>query len=202
MSFGGLATRGAHPAFLRMMSELSTAVAGSSIRFQLPFQWETKGEVVAAAIASGGSPVIEHAISCVHYPQRRSGPAKQCGHCPACIDHQVAMHAAGSTATKDAFLADPRLLPRGADEAAAIRLLEAQAIDLERLESGEDVAGLADHLRITGEDYHGTTLDRWAALHVTYAKQVRAWLADGRGRGFDSVGARLASEQSTPLEAA
>ena len=202
MSLGGLATRGAHPAFFRMMSELATAVAGTSIRYLLPFQWETKGEVVAAAVEQGGLDVIKHAVSCVHYPQRRPGPAKQCGVCPACIDHQVAMHAAGSSVTRETFHVDPRFLPSAADDAAAVRLLEAHAIDLEKLQDREDVAGLADHLSITGEDNSDEAFDRWATLHVTYARQVRSWLQDGRAEGSASPPPRPLAKHNVSLQAA
>ena len=42
----GLSTRGAHPTFLRLMSELSARVTEMSMRFILPFEAKTKAEML------------------------------------------------------------------------------------------------------------------------------------------------------------
>src|SRR6185312_9042233 len=103
MLWGGLATRGAHPRFLRLIGRLVSIVAYRNITYELPFKWWTKGEMVRRAIACGAEASLAWAVSCVHYPLRQPGPRKQCGVCPACLGHVQAMHAAGSTVTAHTF---------------------------------------------------------------------------------------------------
>lgn len=91
----GYSTRGAHPAFLRKLSELVSDALETEITFQLPFFGDTKAELVARLMATPG--VAEWAMasrSCVHTSLRESG-VSHCGECMACIERHQAFVGAG-----------------------------------------------------------------------------------------------------------
>lgn len=91
---GGLATRGAHPTFLRLMSELSTRVTESPIRFKLPFQSSTKAEMLQRLRTPELAMWAQDSRSCVHSSLRQIGKT-HCGRCAACIERRQAFAAAG-----------------------------------------------------------------------------------------------------------
>lgn len=104
MLVGGRTTRGAHPEFLRIMSDLLTKVTERQIRFTLPHQSKTKAELVQCL--KGGDRLRDVAlssVSCVHYPRRISGPAKQCGVCLACLGRRQALICAGISEPPDHY---------------------------------------------------------------------------------------------------
>jgi len=87
---GGFSTKGAHPAFLRMMSELASETLSKPINFVLPFADVTKAEMVARLIKTPGlGEWATTSRSCVHSSWREPGIG-HCGQCPACIErHQT-----------------------------------------------------------------------------------------------------------------
>jgi 7-cyano-7-deazaguanine synthase in queuosine biosynthesis len=89
MLFGGLATRSSHPTFLRDMSTLATAIAGSGIRFHLPFANQTKGEMLRPLRNAHLHEWLQASRSCVHTSWRVAGKS-HCGSCPACIERRQA----------------------------------------------------------------------------------------------------------------
>lgn len=92
---GGFATKGAHPAFLRMMSALVSDTLSTSISFLLPFADRTKAEMVARLART--PKLGEWAAStrsCVHSSWREPGVG-HCGVCPACIERHQTFAAAG-----------------------------------------------------------------------------------------------------------
>lgn len=89
MLFGGLATRGSHPSFLHQMSQLATAIAGSPIRFHLPFANQTKGEMLRPLRTERLQDWLRTSRSCVHTSWRVAGKS-HCGSCPACIERRQA----------------------------------------------------------------------------------------------------------------
>ena len=181
MSLGGLATRGAHPTFLRLMGRLVSTVAGRPIRFALPFKWMTKGEVVRSAVENGGGAALMHTVSCVHYPLRRRGLAKQCGLCPGCLEHQLARHVGGLPPAAFGFACDPLGLPLANAKADPLRLMVGQAYDFRQLR-GEDVRStFHDHLEQTGAITGTDSFERWTGLHVRHAEQVEGWIGSSRG---------------------
>ena len=183
MCWGGLSTRGSHPAFLRLMARIVSAVADRPICFDLPFKWSTKGEVVQRALRSGGTTVLEDAVSCVHYPLRERGPAKQCGLCPGCLGHQLARHVAGLSPLVGLFRTDPRSISLAHKDAVFVRLLRGQAFDLQQLRDGLEASTLHVHLDGSEAITPSDTLRKWIDLHLRYADQVDAWFEPGRDVG-------------------
>ena len=95
MLSSGLSTRGAHPTFLRLMSELVTKVANSQIQFVLPFITKTKGEMLQELkLTDGVATWAQDSRSCVHTSLREKGKT-HCGRCPACIERRQAFLSAG-----------------------------------------------------------------------------------------------------------
>src|SRR5262249_25663156 len=90
----GLATRGAHPYFLALMSNLAMAITESNLRFTLPFASMTKGEMLERLKHHGLGSWARQSRSCIHSSLRLPG-APQCGSCPACIERRQAFRVAG-----------------------------------------------------------------------------------------------------------
>lgn len=89
MLFGGLASRGAHPSFLRKMSALGSALAERAISFALPYIESTKGEKLAKVRGLGLAQWLERSRSCIH-TSLRIPRVTHCGVCPACIERRQA----------------------------------------------------------------------------------------------------------------
>jgi 7-cyano-7-deazaguanine synthase in queuosine biosynthesis len=117
MLVGPRATRACHPAFLHTMSELVSRVAERPIGFDLPFRHATKAEITRALGQDG--PIMTRplgkdgpielaasTVSCVHYPLRIEGGAKQCGTCPGCIGRRQAILAAGLAEDATGYVRD------------------------------------------------------------------------------------------------
>lgn len=96
MLAGGLATRGAHPTFLRLMSRIASDVAERSVVYSLPFSEHTKAEMLAPLQAYGLRKWAELSRSCVH-TSWRVRRTTHCGQCPGCIERRQAFFAAGMT---------------------------------------------------------------------------------------------------------
>jgi hypothetical protein len=95
MLVGGRCSRASHPEFLRRMTALVTHIGERPITLELPFREKTKGELVRSLSEDRLEDVANSTVSCVHFPRRVSGPAKQCGVCGACIERRQAMITAG-----------------------------------------------------------------------------------------------------------
>lgn len=94
MLTGGLATRGAHPTFLKRMGEIASAVAENPVRYSLPFAMLTKAEMLAPLKLHGLESWAQSSQSCVH-TSLRERKAKHCGQCPGCVERRQAFAAAG-----------------------------------------------------------------------------------------------------------
>mgnify|MGYP000210733036 CR=1 FL=1 len=95
MQFGALATRGCHPRFLKCMSQLATHVSNKPFQFNLPLLRATKGEAAFILRRADLAAVAQHTFSCVHFPLRILGTAKQCGLCFGCLGRRQALWVAG-----------------------------------------------------------------------------------------------------------
>jgi 7-cyano-7-deazaguanine synthase in queuosine biosynthesis len=91
---GGLATRGAHPTFLKLMGQLASAVAERPVRYSLPFAALTKAEMLAPLKTRGLGEWAQLSLSCVHTSWRER-KTSHCGQCPGCIERRQAFAAAG-----------------------------------------------------------------------------------------------------------
>lgn len=94
----GLATRGAHPSFLRKLSALVSSVMEREMRFSLPFIENTKGEMLLKLKMHRLERWAELSHSCVHTSPRERGQP-HCGQCPACIERRQAFAVAGISET-------------------------------------------------------------------------------------------------------
>lgn len=94
MLVGGLATRGAHPTFLKLMGRLASAVAQSPVRYSLPFSTQTKAEMLVPLKKYGLEGWAQQSRSCVHTSLREL-KVSHCGQCPGCIERRQAFAAAG-----------------------------------------------------------------------------------------------------------
>jgi 7-cyano-7-deazaguanine synthase in queuosine biosynthesis len=123
---GPMATKSAHPKFLRLMSRLASLVAGDKVEFRLPFFERTKGEVVRSMVEAGLEKLARQTASCVHYPLRHSRQ-KQCGVCPACVSRRQAMAVAGIEEPAEAYKYDFLTSPDKASRIPSKRLLYLKA---------------------------------------------------------------------------
>lgn len=90
----GLGTRGAHPTFLRLMSDLASQVMGSTVRFELVFATKTKAEMISDINEPSLAIWAQQSRSCMHTSLRQTGKT-HCGQCAACIERRQAFAAAG-----------------------------------------------------------------------------------------------------------
>lgn len=93
MLVGGLATRGAHPTFLKRVGKLASAVAENPVHYSLPFSTLTKAEMLAPLKKHGLEAWAQLSRSCVH--TWRESNTTHCGQCPGCIERRQAFAAAG-----------------------------------------------------------------------------------------------------------
>jgi len=145
----GLATRGAHPTFLRLMSELATRVTAKPLQFLLPFADKTKTEMVRPlANVSGMSEWLQDSRSCVHTSLRHRGKT-HCGCCPACIERRQAFACGGIQEDLGCYQADVfRQGPGDADYATYLYLYKREAKKwLER--DARTWRRMSDHLHLT-----------------------------------------------------
>src|SRR5262249_29779920 len=91
---GAMATRNAHPKFLRLMSRLAGLVTDGEVEFRLPFFDKTNGEVTRSLVEARLEELTELTRSCVDHPLRYS-PHTHCGVCPACVFRRQAIAVAG-----------------------------------------------------------------------------------------------------------
>jgi hypothetical protein len=86
---GGMATRGAHPTFLKWMSQLASFVAEQPVRYTLPFAAKTKAEMLLSLQGHGLEDWLQLSHSCVHTSWRERHRS-HCGQCPGCIERRQA----------------------------------------------------------------------------------------------------------------
>lgn len=166
----GLATNGAHPTFLHLMSKLASLVARRPIRFVLPFADLTKAEMLKELSASPELAVWAQASrSCIHTSIRDAGKT-HCGHCPGCIERRQAFKVAGITEDVGVYQMDifsDAIAKEG--EAAYFGLYQLEALDwLSDRDGPRD--RMKNHLRLSGvpeaED------ERIMKLQVKHSREV------------------------------
>jgi hypothetical protein len=172
MLWGGRATRGCHPHFLRLMSSITSAVADRPTTFVLPFKHWTKGEMVCELARLGLGDMLNDAVSCVHYPRRVIGSAKQCGICPACIGSRHAAIVAGLDLSAQRFehdILNPKIDDLPMDLLAHLRQHVLQAADLYELQTdGSRPQILRRHLASSRALTNNDTAEFWAHLLGKY----------------------------------
>jgi 7-cyano-7-deazaguanine synthase in queuosine biosynthesis len=174
MISGGRATRGCHPAFLRSMSEIASLVADRQITFTLPYRAFTKGEVVQVLNQDVLRTLALSTVSCVHFPLREKGTAKQCGLCMGCLGRRQAMEIAGIKEPEGTYKFD---FFRSVDELAAsdperllpLRATLMQVVALEKLsDDGIHPDSFNRFVRGTKVLLPGEPIEAWVALMRRY----------------------------------
>lgn len=90
---GSHSTRTTHPHFLSRLEALLKD-AGFHVKFVNPYQYKTKGEMLAeCADPNAIQKAIPLSVSCSHWHREH----KQCGHCVPCIIRRASVHHAGFT---------------------------------------------------------------------------------------------------------
>lgn len=90
---GSHSTRTTHPHFLSRLESLLKD-AGFHVKFVNPYQFKTKGEMLAeCADQQAIEKAIPLSVSCSHWHRDN----KQCGHCVPCIIRRASVHHAGFT---------------------------------------------------------------------------------------------------------
>lgn len=84
---------GTHPGFTVRLSRFVNSLLGSSISFEHPELFRTKGQVLQDAITSTDNG-WKHTVSCVRDCRNRLG-ASHCGICSGCLMRRVALHTMG-----------------------------------------------------------------------------------------------------------
>lgn len=106
MSVGGRTTKGCHPRFRLLISQLGSAVLGRELVFALPHEFRTKAELVSALRTPNLQALAVKSFSCIHTSPRVSGEPKHCGVCPACIGRRQAFLASGVEDDPDGYRTD------------------------------------------------------------------------------------------------
>lgn len=90
---GSHSTRTTHPYFLNRLEEL-LGDAGFNIKFENPYQFKTKGEMLAECVdQSSIAKAVPLSVSCSHWHRKH----KQCGHCVPCLIRRSSVYHAGFT---------------------------------------------------------------------------------------------------------
>lgn len=145
----GLATRGANPTFLHMMSELSAQMTEGPIRFKLPFDSSTKAEMLQRLRTPELAIWAQESRSCVHASLRQIGKT-HCGRCAACIERRQAFTAAGIEERLDIYQTNVLVEPlKNPDESDYLHLYQLDAAKW--IECSPSVRRrMINHLRLTG----------------------------------------------------
>lgn len=166
----GHATRGGHPVFLNLMSELSAHVTEKSMRFVLPFETKTKAEMLQELKACPGlTRWAQESRSCAHTSLRQAGKT-HCGRCPACIERRQAFASADIDESLDIYQTDALTESLSdQDEADYLRLYRIEAM---KWLEGEESARrrMANHLRLTNVPYECD--ERISELQSRHSREV------------------------------
>ena len=185
MLIGGLATRGAHPTFLKLMGRLATAVAEHPIRYSLPFATWTKSEMLVQLKQHGLESWAQLSESCVHTSLRDS-KAKHCGQCPACIERRQAFAAAKiaekiSDQYKVDLIAGQSIAPNKAD------YLGCYLDDAAAWLSGDAAVRRRLHWHLSGTHVPPDQHAPIAALQYRHAKEVVSTLGHLSAERFEKA---------------
>lgn len=172
----GLSTRGAHPTFLRLMSELSGQVAEKPIRFVLPFESKTKSEMLQdLKTVPGLATWAQASRSCVHTSLRQVGKT-HCGRCPGCVERRQAFAAANIEEKLDIY--QTNLLVQSLideDEADYLHLYQLDA--MKWVEGAASVRRrMSNHLRLTDVPHEQD--EKIIELQLRHAREVLRTFGD------------------------
>lgn len=185
---GWRTTRGTHPHFLRIMSQLASLVAERPIMFNLPFINETKASMAAVLARDRLGELALATVSCILHPLRR-GNTKQCGVCPACVYRRYALQSAaipepGQAYHYDLFGSAAALKAVPAKGQHALQAFLYQVDKLAELDAGETVPRFfRDHLLGTKVVLDKTAMGPFVDLFRRYRHEWLELAARGQTRG-------------------
>jgi 7-cyano-7-deazaguanine synthase in queuosine biosynthesis len=133
-----------HPAFTTQMEDFLNAVLGTSLKFEFPRLWFTKGQTLKEYIDLGDSHEWVTTRSCWQDNRHASieGKRRQCGICAACMLRRLSVHAAGQSESIGTYVWDDLSAPNF--EAGATKGLK----KIEKVQREYAIAGTLhlDHL--------------------------------------------------------
>ena len=136
--------RGTHPCFTARLGSFVNHLLGTSIEFEHPQLFHTKGEMLQMA-----NPLVRDTLletrSCVRGPRDRLGPS-HCGLCSGCLYRRVALHSIGQQDESYVWsdLSGGTLSECGADNAPRSPTANDEDIAMHAIHSLESLARLAD----------------------------------------------------------
>ncbi len=185
MMLGAMAARGCHPGFLNAMGKLVSHVSGRVINFRLPMLRVTKAEAAQQMQRAGIADVARSTMSCIHWPLRNKGAAKQCGICFGCLGRRQALLTAGLPDPADAYEVDlfephsPELY-RGS-KLLPLKACLKQIVDLRHLcETGIAPPGFFQHLANAEVTSAGMNAEEVIELHRRYAMEWQPLIANAK----------------------
>jgi hypothetical protein len=97
---------GTHPRFTRKLATFLRVVLGTTLRFEHPRLWSTKGETLHKSSALGGAEGWARTVSCARNERnlRLGRGAVHCGVCAACLLRRQSLLAAGLDERRDSYL--------------------------------------------------------------------------------------------------
>ncbi len=185
---GSQATRGTHPKFLNLMSQLLERVLGRRIHVTLPYVESTKGEVVKHLTDEALQKVALQTVSCAHFPVRleKGEQCRSCGVCPACIFRRVALNTAGIHEDRSRYqhdLLDSRTSQLGPKKLRYLFAYLRQVDSLSELGEGHLPQMIARHLRNTGLVQLGGPLPSYTELYQRYRSEWYGFIDTARANG-------------------
>lgn len=189
MCLGSMMTRGCQPSFLNAAGALLTRVADRPIEFRLPLLRCTKAESVRALAEFGLDRVATSSFSCVHFPLRNVGSAKQCGVCFACLGRRQALLTAGICEPKGLYEIDLfDAYDSEVDASAKLHPMKAclnQVADLVRIRTdGAISTGLRLQIEDSGALACGMTVKDVVDLHRRYAMEWMTLVGQAQALGL------------------
>jgi hypothetical protein len=143
--------------------------------------------MVRRFVELGLGDLVSDTVSCVHYPLRISGKAKQCGLCPGCLGSRQAVLAAGMMGETGIFehdILDPRIRELQPDQLAHLRQQLLQMGDLHELAvDGSRPQILRRHLAISGALTTSDRAEDWTSLLGRYRDEWMKVVQLGQERG-------------------
>jgi 7-cyano-7-deazaguanine synthase in queuosine biosynthesis len=190
MVSGGRTTKGCHPQFLRLMGELVSHVAQREIKFTLPFKAYTKAQIVRTLREDHLSHLAAKTVSCVHYPLREKGTAKQCGVCMGCIGRRQSLIQAGvpedaALYKHDLFDSVQRANAIPVDELSPLKAMLMQVAELEELSAdGQKPELFRRYVFGTQLLAPNEPVEQWVEVMRRYREEWMDLIAEANSRGI------------------
>lgn len=185
---GSQSTRGTHPTFLKLMSQLLSHVMDQQLNVTLPFMEFTKGEVAKSLGLDKFKEIANSTISCAHYPVRleKGDSWMSCVLCPACIFRRVALHAAGIEEPSNVYQHDLLDPASSKLDKKKLRFLLAYLVQIDswsQLDQGQLPLLVTRHLRTTNVLQPGESAQPYLNLFLRYRNEWHRLIEQARGNG-------------------